>query len=702
MPDLFDRIREEYRAHFPDADLAFFNRVRPQLEKTYKGQTRLSGEPYIVHVLNVALTVARMGLGQETLMAAWFHDANLNHDGMLHNLGELWTPTVARLVTYLDELRSIRPQNMTQEEYEGYRRMVLAVGCDLRAVLVRVADRLDNMRTLGVLPFAEQRRLALEARHIFAPIANRLGLQSIKSELENLAFRVLEPEEYARLETNVREFERSRASYVEEVVGVLKKRLEEMDTPATVYGRPKHLYSIYLKMQEGHRQLEDIHDLIGFRILVDTPTQCYGALGLVHSLFKPIEGRFKDYIAVPKPNGYQSLHTTVLGPRNRRVEVQIRTHQMHEIAEKGVAAHWFYKERHQKTRYADGALLAQVDLHTSDDAFWSLEQYRTEIFVFTPQDRLIVLPIGSCPVDFAFMVHSAVGMHCVGARVNGHMVPLRTPLKTKDKVEILTSPNQWPKADWLKFVVTSKARGKIRSYLNQVERERLRLRGRELLEKEFKRKKISFSRFLREENLVEVLEELKVQNLDELFLALGEEKISIDRVLSFVEPTPEKPLPEKEKKSIRKNQVSRISGPPIEIDGMRNVLVKLAMCCHPIPGEEIVGFVTRSQGVSVHRQDCVRVAQLEPARLLPARWMIDIQLGEPVHLRVITSDRLGILAQLSEVFAQQGVNIRKVTTEVLRNGRTAVHFYCTSSRAQQEILIRNLKRIKGVHSASKY
>lgn len=701
MQDRFNRIREEYRVHFPEADCSFFDLVFPLLQESYVGQKRISGEPYLAHVLEVSLTVARMGLGQETLMAAWFHDAKPD-ESMCRRLGNLWTPVVARLVTNLDALRSIRPQNMTQEEHEGYRRMVLAVGADLRAVLVRVADRLDNMRTVAWLEPGEQRRLALEARHVFAPLANRLGLQSIKSELENLAFEVLEPEEHARLDAAVREFERSRANYVEEVVGVLKKRLEEMNIPAVVYGRPKHLYSIYLKMKDGNRQLEDIHDLIGFRILVDTPVQCYGALGLVHSLFKPVEGRFKDYIAVPKPNGYQSLHTTVLGPRSRRVEIQIRTHHMHEIAEKGVAAHWFYKERRQKVRFADGAALAQVNLQPSDDSFWSLEQYRTEVFVFTPQGRLVLLPLGSCPVDFAFMVHSEVGMHCVGARVNGQIVPLRTPLKTMDKVEILTSPNQWPKADWLKFVVTSKARGKIRSYLNQVERERMRLRGRELLEKEFKRKKISLSRFLREEHLPEVLEELKVQSLDDLLLALGEEKISIDRVLAFVEPPVEKPEPEKSRKKPVKPGAERLSGPPIEIDGMRNVLVKLALCCHPVPGEDIVGFVTRSQGVSVHRRDCARLAQLEPARLLPARWILDAQLGEPVHLRVVTADRPGILALLSEVFAQQGVNIRKVNTEILRNGRSAIHFHFTASRTQQEILVRNLKRVRGVHSASKH
>ncbi len=701
MQELFERIREEYRSHFPEADASFVERVRPVVQKAYAGQKRLSGEPYLTHALNVALTVARMGLGQETLMAAWFHDAPAD-GAWRQELGDLWTPTVKRLVENLNRLRSIRPQSMTPEEHEGYRRMVLAVGADLRAVLVRVADRLDNMRTLSVLSPAEQQRLALEARHVFAPLANRLGLQSVKSELENLAFSVLEPEAYARLDAEVREFERSRAHYVEEVVAVLKKRLAEMDIPAVVYGRPKHLYSIHLKMQDGGKQLEDIHDLIGFRILVDTPAQCYGALGLVHSLFKPVEGRFKDYIAVPKPNGYQSLHTTVLGPRSRRVEIQIRTHHMHEIAEKGVAAHWFYKERRQKTRYADGAALAQVDLHASDDAFWSLEQYQTEVFVFTPQGRLVVLPIGSCPVDFAFMVHSAVGMHCVGARVNGQMVPLRTQLRTMDTVEILTSAGQWPKADWLKFVVTSKARGKIRSYLNQVERERLRLRGRELLEKEFKRRKISLSRFLREEHLPAVLEELKVQSLEDLLLALGEEKITLEKVLAFVEPVAGQGGHETEKREERpKAQPRRISGPPIEIDGLRNVLVKLALCCHPVPGEEIVGFVTRAQGVSVHRQDCPRVAQLEPGRLVQARWILDAQLGEPVRLRVVTADRPGILAQLSEVFAQQGVNIRKITTEVLRNGRTAIHFHFTASKVQQEILVRNLKRVKGVHSASR-
>ena len=699
-----EQIRALYLHHFPEADTSFFDLVWPVAQEVYASFTRTSGDPFVVHALAVTRTVAEMGLDRDALIAALLHDA-AGDPRVKARLGDLWTPTVQTLVENLERLRKIRPGSPTEEEYEGYRRMMLAVGGDLRAVLIRISDRLDNMRTLRFLPREEQQRVAAEVLHIVVPLANRLGIQAIKSELENLAFLYLEPEAYQALDRGVREFERARASYVDEVVRIISGRMTAMELVATVYGRPKHLYSIHLKMQEGSRQLEDIHDLIGFRILVDSAAQCYAALGLIHSLFKPVEGRFKDYIAVPKPNGYQSLHTTVLGPRNRRIEIQIRTHQMHEIAEKGVAAHWFYKERSQKPRFTDGAGLAQVDLHAGDAKFWSLASFQTEIFVFTPRGQLVVLPVGSCPVDFAFMVHSQVGSHCTGARVNGQMVPLKTPLKTMDVVEILTSPNQWPKSDWLKFVVTGKARNKIRYYLNQVERVQTRQRGRELLEREFKRKKISLSRLLREDLTDAHLTELKCQNVEDMLLALGENRITVDRILAIVHPTPEKPEKPEEPEPVKekpKNRQSRmVSGPPIEIEGLRHVLVKLAQCCRPVPGEAIVGFVTLAHGVSVHRQDCPRVTGLPPQRLTQATWILDAALGEPIRLRVVTDDRPGLLALLGEVFARLGINIRKVHTEPLRNNRSAVVFHFTSPKTGLEMLIRNLKKIKGVHSASK-
>ncbi len=710
MKAALEQVREQYLRHFPGADTAFLDRAHAVAQTVYATFSRSSGDPFIVHALAVTRTVAEMGLDRDALIAALLHDA-AGDPRARSSLGDLWTPTVQTLVENLDRLRRIRPAAPTEEEHEGYRRMVLAVGGDLRAVLIRVSDRLDNMRTLRFLPREEQVRVAAEVRHIFAPLANRLGLQAVKSELENLAFLTLEPEAYQALDRGVREFERSRASYVDEVVRLISARLQAMEIPAVVYGRPKHLYSIHLKMQEGHKQLEDIHDLIGFRILVDSPAQCYAALGLIHSLFKPVEGRFKDYIAVPKPNGYQSLHTTVLGPRNRRIEIQLRTHQMHEIAEKGVAAHWFYKERGQKARSpgesaAAGAEITGTggtELAATDARFWSLAQYQTEIFVFTPLGRLVPLPVGSCPVDFAFMVHSQVGVHCTGARVNGLMVPLRTPLKTMDVVEILTSPHQWPKSDWLKFVVTGKARNKIRYYLNQVEREATRQRGRDLLEREFKRRKISLNRLLHEDVLDGHLAELKCQNLDDLLLGIGDGRIPMDKVFAQVVPVaekPEEPPPKKEpEKAKQKKRV--VHGPPIEVEGMRHVLVKLAHCCRPVPGEAIIGFVTRAQGVSIHRQDCPRVTGLPPQRLTEATWILDSELGEPVRLRVVTEDRPGLLALMSEVFGKLGINIRKVQTEPLKNGRSAVLFHFTGNRTGLEILIRNLKKIKGVHSASK-
>ncbi len=696
-----EQIREPFLRHFPGADTAFLDRVHQVAQDAYATFSRVSGDPYIVHAMAVTRTVAEMGLDQDALVAAMLHDASVD-PGVKARLGELWSPTVQTLTDNLERLRRIRPKTPTEDEYEGYRRMMLAVGGDLRAVLIRISDRLDNMRTLRHLPKEEQQRVATEVRHIVVPLANRLGLQAIKSELENLAFLYLEPEAYQSLDRGVREFERARASYVDEVVRIITSRMAAMELAATVYGRPKHLYSIHLKMEEGSKELEDIHDIIGFRILVDSAAQCYAALGLIHSLFKPVEGRFKDYIAVPKPNGYQSLHTTVLGPRNRRIEIQIRTHQMHEIAEKGVAAHWFYKERSQKARFSDGAGLSQVDLHPGDAKFWSLSAFQTEVFVFTPRGQLVVLPVGSCPVDFAFMVHSQVGVHCTGARVNGQMVPLKTPLKTMDIVEIITSPHQWPKTDWLKFVVTGKARNKIRYYLNQVEREQTRQRGREILEREFKRKKISLSRFLREDLVDAHLSELKCQNVEDLLLALGENRITVDKIFALLHPVPEKPEEPEPPREKPKNRKSRmVSGPPIEIEGLRHVLVKLAQCCHPVPGEAIVGFVTLAHGVSVHRQDCPRVTGLPPQRMTQATWILDAEMGEPIRLRVVTEDRPGLLAQLSEIFGRLGINIRKVNTEPLRNNRSAIVFHFTSPQASLDMLIRNLKKIKGVHSASR-
>ncbi|MBU1238366.1 RelA/SpoT family protein [Myxococcota bacterium] len=669
---------------------------------------RKSGEPYIVHPVSVAGIVAELGMDRDAICAALFHDVALTAESL--QIIETNISSQCRYyVERLSQVRRIRPQTVVEQEMEGYRKMVLAISEDLRVTLIRIADRLDNMRTIDILPDEEKHRVAKEVRLLYIPLANRMGLSAVKAELENRCFAVLEPDACDELEKNIEAMERSRKAYVDEVVGILRGKLAMEGYTPMVYGRPKHLYSIFLKMVRQGKSLEQIHDILAFRIVCETSQQCYGILGVIHSFLKPFPKLFKDYIALPKPNGYQSLHTTVEGPSGRRIEIQIRTEEMHEISEKGVAAHWLYKERHKRGPMESGrfrAIQNTVDAlkRPTDEGedFWSLASFKAEIFVFTPAGELVQLPTGATALDFAFAVHSQVGSHCTGSLVNGAMVPLRTVLKTWDRVEIITSPNQEPKADWLSFAVTTKARNKIKHHMGQIKRDASRQEGRLLMEKLLKKNKISYPRLLKEGAFEKAARELRFMNQDDLFLGLGEKKITPEKVLVVVVPElaeekEEKPKPEPKK---QKSEGGK-SGPPIEIDGLRNVLIRFARCCQAMPGDPITGFITRGRGVTIHKATCERLSSMQEERFIEAKWLVDPSAGDPVTLKVITDNKPGILALMSDVFAKQSLNIQRLAMEQLKSSRTAVFFYFTATRPTTDTMVRNLRKIKGVYSVSR-
>ncbi len=693
--------------HGYDVDVALMERAFAMAGEFYAGRRRLSGEPLVVHPMAVAKITAELGMPPEAVIMALFHEADDSQVALVRQeLGE----ETGRLVELMSRVRAIRPTGISPKNGESWRKYVIATAQDLRVLVTRIADRLDNLRTSDVLDEKAQVKLARECRHIYIPLSGRLGLQKVKSEMENRVFSILEPEEYATLQQQVSEFERKRKSYVQDVVVLLKELLEENGYhDFEVYGRPKHLFSIYRKLRDSGKSLEHIHDIIGFRVITETEAQCYGVLGLIHSRFRPVPGRFKDYIALPKPNGYQSLHTTIIGPRGRRIEIQIRTRWMHRIAEQGVAAHWLYKERHQKISKDDAdkyrRLRHMFELtRRGGGQFWELEGFDDEVFVLTPMGDLVVLPKGATALDFAYAIHTQVGHRCTGVRVNGQMVPLRTELETGQVVEIMTSQNQEPRPDWLTMVRTEKARTKIRHHLRQVEREQARHRAYDLLEKELRKHRVSLSRIVKEGRLDEAAHQLRLSSADELLIALGENRIQMPKVLDILVPREEEPQSPPVESQLSSQIVPvapKRGGAYVEVEGLSGILTRMAKCCAPAPGEQIVGYITRGKGVTIHSAQCPRLSALEPSRLVEAKWVFPGREGCPFVLRVLTDDRPGMLAAMSEAFARSGINIDKLNVTPVEGGATAAVFHCVAKEQTIAKLIRKLRNIKGVKSVSR-
>ncbi|GAO03955.1 bifunctional (p)ppGpp synthetase/guanosine-3',5'-bis(diphosphate) 3'-pyrophosphohydrolase [Anaeromyxobacter sp. PSR-1] len=721
LNDILDRVS----GYHPDPDLDLIKKAYVYSAKVHQGQIRKSGEPYLVHPLEVAGILAELKLDESSVVTGLLHDTIEDTLATKKEISELFGLEIAELVDGVTKLSQFTAANTQEEKQaENFRKMVVAMAKDIRVLLVKLADRTHNMRTLDAMKPESQERIARETLDIYAPLANRLGIQWIKTELEELSFKYLRPADYSELNEKVSVRAREKERFVAEVVEIIRRRLAEAGMKADVSGRVKHVYSIYRKMRQLDVDFEQIQDVVGFRVIVDTVAECYESLGFVHALWKPVPGRFKDYIAIPKPNLYQSLHTTVVGPAGERIEVQIRTREMHRIAEEGVAAHWAYKE---KGRDGKGAELSRKDA----ESFGWLRQlvefqrdladprefletvkvdlFSDEVFVFTPKGAVKSLPRGATPVDFAYTIHSEIGEHCVGAKVNGKLVPLRYKLKNGDTIEILTSPNAHPSKDWLTFVKTSRAQARIRQFIRQAEHRRSVEIGRDIAERELRRFGVTLNKLQKGGELEKAAQALGYRQADDVLAAVGYGKVSPGQLLQQVlppdrlaEPPPPAEAPPTSRITELFRKMARRPTEGVRINGIDDVLVRYGKCCNPVPGDAIVGFITRGRGVTVHTASCDKVLGIDPERRVDVAWDVRGDFKRPVSLRVITTDRPGILAKISQTFSEAGVNISQASCRTTPGERAVNDFEVTIGDLKQlNSVIRSIERIEGVQSVQR-
>jgi GTP pyrophosphokinase len=699
LEDIVERIQ----SYHPEADVDMLRRAYIFSAKAHQGQTRLSGETYLHHPIEVAAILAGLKLDAATVAAGLLHDTIEDTTVTPEEIKSLFGDEVAMLVDGMTKLSRMELQSREQREAENFRKMIVAMAKDIRVILIKLADRLHNMRTLTSLSPEKQKRIAQETLDIYAPLANRLGISKIKIELEDLAFMYLNPEAYRELTRKVMQKRIERETYINELIDVMKGQLAEHGYKGEVKGRPKHFYSIYQKMQKQGIAFEDIYDLIAIRIITDSKVNCYAILGLIHSLWTPVPGRFKDFIGVPKSNLYQSLHTTVIGPKGERVEFQIRTEEMHRIAEEGIAAHWRYKEKSQVSQREEQqfAWLRQLMEWQKDltDAKEFMDTVKGDLFpdvvyVFTPRGDVKELPQGSTPVDFAYTVHTDIGHSCVGAKVNGKMVPLKHVLRNGDKIEVVTQAGHTPSRDWLKFVKTSKAKARIKAWLKTEERRRSILLGKELLEKDLRKHDLSPSKVFKSDELVQIANEMSHNAIDDLLAAIGYGKVSAHMVANklapdkpHVEPIPKRPSVKHVKPS----------GGGMKISGMDNMLIHLSKCCSPVPGDKVIGFITRGRGVSIHTADCPNVGELtfDKDRLIEVSWG-DLQTAaHAVKISVRTQDKPGLLASVSSSISATEANITHAEVSIGEDLEATLNF--TIDIKDVDHLNRIIKNIEGIN-----
>ncbi|MGN8551914.1 UNVERIFIED_CONTAM: bifunctional (p)ppGpp synthetase/guanosine-3',5'-bis(diphosphate) 3'-pyrophosphohydrolase [Microbacterium sp. SLM126] len=683
--DDVEQLLRTVRTHHPKGDLSIIERAYAVADTAHTGQTRQSGEPYITHPLAVAQILADLGLGPKAIAAALLHDTVEDTGYALDTLTAEFGDEVAMLVDGVTKLDKVKYGESAQAE--TVRKMIVAMSRDIRVLLIKLADRLHNARTWGFVPPEKARKKATETLEIYAPLAHRLGIQAIKSELEDLSFAVLHPKLYAEIESLVKQRTPQREQYVQNVIDAVDTDLRELRIRGRVMGRPKQLFSVYQKMVVRGREFDDIYDLIGIRILVSSVRDCYAVLGAIHARWTPLPGRFKDYIATPKFNLYQSLHTTVIGPGGRTVEIQIRTNEMHQQAEYGVAAHWKYKERMNggktdaKSVDADMAWLAHISdwqAETADPGEF-LDSLRFEIgakevYVFTPKGRVIGLPSGATPVDFAYAVHTEVGHRTMGAKVNGRLVPLETELKSGDVVEVFTSknPDAGPSQDWLGFVRSTRARNKIRGWFTKERREEAIEQGKEAIARAMRRQNLPLQRLMSQDSFSEVAQQLRYEDVSALYAAVGEGHVSTQSVIEKVtarvstSDTSTGPI---ELPGVGRSRAPRNGDSGVLVRGAPDILVKLAKCCTPVPGDQIMGFVTRGSGVSVHRTDCTNVKSLmaDAERLIDVEWAPTTKSVFLVQIQVEALDRSGLLSDVTRVLSEHHVNILSASVSTSRD-----------------------------------
>jgi len=717
--DLLEQLIAKVRVYNPQADAGLIRRAYEYSASMHGEQKRMSGEPYVTHPLNVALIIADFKLDLASIITGLLHDVVEDTHASLAEVQSQFGSEVALLVDGVTKVSKITFLSREEKQAENFRKMIIAMAHDIRVVLIKLADRLHNMRTLNHLPYDRQQEIARETLEIYAPIAHRLGIYWLKSELEDAAFRYLNPAAYSTLKAYVAKTRAERETYIRTVIEILSRRLTEAGVKADITGRPKHFYSIHIKMQEERLNFDEIYDLVAFRIIVDTVRECYEALGVVHANWKPIPGRFKDYIALPKANMYQSLHTTLIGPRGQRMEVQIRTREMHEVAEHGIAAHWTYKEGgaqiRDTERFAWLRRLIEWQQNLKDpQEFLSTvkdDLFPEEVFVFTPKGDLLDFPQGATVIDFAYRIHSQVGQHLAGARVNGRMVPLRYQLKSGDTVEVITAERQTPGKDWANYVVTARAKSRIRQWLRQQQAERSREMGIALLDRELEPLGLTVAQVKSKNRLEPALKEFSQRDTDSLLAAVGYGIITPAQLLAKILTPEELKLYRSDKAAAPaqgdKERTTRdgrgANGNAVIVSGIGDMLVRFAGCCNPLPGEAITGFITRGHGVTVHLAGCPVALATDPQRRVPVAWKAGEDTLRPIELEVLCIDQPGLLAAMTKAIASAGVNISTAEVKTTgQDGRALSHFELKiSSATQLNNLIHTIAGIDGVMRVSR-
>lgn len=704
----FEEIAQALESYHPSPDLELVKRAYEYAHFHHRNQVRATGEPYFTHLEQTALLVCRMKLDVSSVAAALLHDTIEDCEISRIDVEERFGADIADIVEGVTNLTRLGASREVKQA-ESFRKMLLAMAKDIRVILVKLCDRLHNMRTLQHLPVEKQRVKATETKEIYAPLANRLGIHWLKSELEDLSFRYLRPELYQQLKQSFEQTREERQQYIKTTSKILVTLFSEAGVSASVRGRAKHFFSIWQKMERYNVGLDEIHDLLGFRVLVPTVRACYEALGIVHAEWKPVPGRFKDYIAMPKPNMYQSLHTTVIGPDGQRIEIQMRTPEMNRIAEEGIAAHWRYKEGTGDNtfdlQWVKELVETQQYLKNPDEFIQSVkgELFPEEVFVFTPRGDLIRLPYESTPVDFAYSIHTDVGHQATGARVNGSIVPLHHELENGDTVEILTSKNHIPNKDWLTFVKSSRAKQRIRSFLKQEEHTRSVTVGREILSRDIRKTGRGLGKIEKAGKILQVAQQMGLRIAEDLYAEIGYGKISSERVLRKLFPE-EQNIDEKlskESSPIRKifETAARVSRRKVgvRVSGVDDIVVRFARCCEPLPGDRIVGYITRGRGVTIHHADCAQVLNTDPQRLVEVEWDNQVKAARRVKLTVHSQDQMGLLANVTKAITDNGGDIKSAQIKTTEYQKAVISFEIALEDARQlRKIIRNIEMVPGV------
>ena len=703
----FNDIVEEILKYNPQADVEILQRAYIFSAQAHKGQTRLSGEPYLIHPLEVAYTLTKMNLDMPSVVSGLLHDTIEDSYVGKKEIEEYFGKEIAELVDGVTKISKIQLKATEDSRAENLRKMILAMSKDIRVILIKLADRYHNMGTLNFLSPDKQIEISKETLDIFAPLAHRLGIEWLKGELEDSAFKYLKPVEYKLIKDKTSKRRKERDVYINEVIEIIKSQFAQFNLKADISGRAKRLYSIYKKMVQEVVNIDDIYDITAFRIIVDNVKECYEALGYMHAFFKPIPGKFTDFIALPKANMYQSLHTKVIGPYGEKIEIQIRTHEMHKIAEEGIAAHWKYKEGKVFNAKEDKifAWLRRViewqkELKDNKEfmEIFKIDLFPDEIYVFTPRRDVKELPKGATPVDFAYAIHSQLGHQCVGAKVNGKLVPLRHVLKSGDTIEIQTNPTHKPSKDWLGFVVTSKAKTKIRQWIKTEQRERSIELGKTLIEKELAKHDLNFSKMLKSGEMLNIAKEYSFETVEDLFANVGYGLYTPLHVLGKV-------IPESEKPSKLKSIISTIKkskDSSIKIQGVDGLVIRFAKCCNPIPGDKVFGFITRGRGLTIHVENCPNVQAYDEQRKVPVSWELDKDYTYPVRLKISGDDRKGLLSAISTTISSNKVNIISAQAMTYPDKSAAgIYEIEIGHMSQLQKVIKSIQKIKGIRSVER-